>query len=227
MGHTITFDKFDGFILSEEEVRDLVEMFYRWGDTRFVFTTDENERAFRGECFSNWAGHTITLVRKNIVKAFENGKHCGGNLPAPTLKVAAASVVVHELQHANQYKLNSGQNKFYGKLGGLRKDGKPRMQHYKNRACERDARNFADERMGEICAYFAVPFQKGPAGTNGSGQGAEVLNVAALLLDCEEVSMDDVRDELRASKALTPTNVRAVIEELKKNGLEISSRKNL
>ena len=222
MAHTITFENFDRFILSEAEVRDFIEMFYRWGDTKFLIRTDESERTFRGECQSNWDGHVITLVRKNIEWDHARGRACGGNLVAPTVKSAAGMVLAHEIEHANQSKFHKNASKFYGKLGGLNKKGQPRMQRYKYRACERDARQFADERLSEICSYFGTPFQTRQVLSDGGNSPDEVLNVAALLQGVSAPTMEDVRDELRASKILNPKNVQLVVEELKKRGVAVS-----
>jgi hypothetical protein len=211
VAHSFRFTDYAGFILSEAQARDFVEMFYRWGDAKFNITTNEKERRWRGECRSDgFGGHTITLCRKNIVRDFNMKLSVGGNILAPTIECAAGMVLAHEIQHANQTKLHKFQEGFW-------KD-----HRYWNRACERDARLFVDEHANEICAYFSAPppMRRGIGG--GGDQGGEVLAVADLLCECEAVSMDDVRDELRASKVLNPVNVAAVIARLRESGIEVS-----
>ena len=100
-----------------------------------------------------------------------------------------------------------------------------RSRDYWSRACERDARQFVDERMEEICAYFGVPFQRPQhAGvvTPMADPLVEVRGVAALFRGCTRVTVGDVREELRLSRMLNPRNVRLVLEELKRTGTEVS-----
>jgi hypothetical protein len=213
MGHSIKFENFQNFILSEDEVRDFIEIFYRWGDDRFTITTNETERSFRGQHSRDLGGrHIITLVAHNIKKDFRDKKRTGGNLVAPTLKVAAGMVLAHELQHANQSKIHKNESSFYGQ-----------KKRYWNRACEREAREFVDNNMPEICAYFQAPWQgtRAPAIGNHGDANGEALAVAELLQECSEVTMDDIRDELRASKILNPKNVQIVVDELRKNKVDI------
>lgn len=212
MAHTVTFQpSFQGFLLSEAEVRDFIDMFYRWGDAKFNILCDESEKRFRGEHRLGLSGmHIITLVRKNITRDYEAKIRIGGNLQAPTLKVGAGMVLAHELQHANQTKIHKLSESFF------------KSKSYHHRACERDARAFVDEHMEEICGYFAVPFQSRSrcAGAGNQGEAAEeALAVAALLSECEGVTMDDIREELRASGILNPRNVQAVVGELRRQGL--------
>lgn len=225
MAHSITFDKtFSGFVLSEDEVRDFIEMFYRWEDSKFLICRDEKERKFRGQHSQDWSGtHIITLVEKNIKRDFDAKKRTGGNFVAPSLKIAAGMVLAHELQHANQTKLHKHETTFYGKAGGMTPTGKPRMKQYWGRACEREAREFVDNKMPEICAYFQTPWEGrgGPTIGNHGDANREAAAVAELLQECSEVTMEDVKEELRASKILNPRNVIFVVEELKRNGVDI------
>lgn len=210
MAHAILFEDFSGFILSQGEVRDLIEMLYRWGDAKFVVRTDEGEKKFRGQCKSRMDGrYTITLVRKNIERDFYQKMCVGGNIPAPTLKVAAALVLAHELQHANQHKIHAKNQSFWS------------AHRYMNRACEREARQFADEKMGEICAYFGVSAPVRQRAAANGGQTEEARAIAELLGECSEVTMDDIREELRASKILNPANVAVVVRALREIGIEI------
>ena len=209
--HRIQFDEsFAGFILTEDEVRDFIDLFYRWDSGRFLIRRDEKERKFRGEhCYGLDGLHTITLVQKNIRRDYDQGKRVGGNMVAPTIQVAAGMVLAHELQHANQSKTH------------LRSEGFFNEHRYWNRACERDARMFVDEHLNEICAYFAVPPPMRGRVEGGVVGQDEVLAVADLLGECSDVTMEDIKDELRASRILNPKNVATVVELLKVQGFEV------
>ena len=230
MGHSISFADqrgntlYHGAILNEGEIMDIVELFYRWGDAKFRLLTNEKEKKFRGQHHMGWDGvHEITLCEKNIKRDFDRKHRVGGNFAAPTLKCAAAMVLVHELQHANQTKLHKHQSSFYGNMGGETANGRTRMKHYWGRACEREAREYVDNNMAEICAYFQAPWQGGRTTTMVSTKESigEAQAVAELLQECPQVTLEDVKDELRASKILNPANVRLVIDFLKKNGKDI------
>lgn len=226
MAHSYQYENMERFALSRSEIEDIVEMFYRWEDSKFKFIEGKMDKAtYRGQHVCRWDGlHEITFSMKKIEKDFKSGKKIACNMKAPTLKVAAAMVLMHELQHANQEKMHKGEMGFYGMMQGVNARGNPRMKQYWGRACEREARSFVEEHINEVCAYFAAPFQmrrKAAAiGDNGS-ESREVSAVAALLKECPGVTMDDVRDELRASKILTPSNVQAVLEILRKSKVNI------
>ena len=155
-----------------------------------------------------------------INKVFARGLACGGNLKAPTIKVAAAMVLAHELQHANQSLIHKDSSVFYGNLGGVTSSGKPRMKRYRGRACEREAREFADEKLSDICAYFSVPIETRKRVATQSE--SEISDLVEIFSECEEVSMEDIKEELRASKILSPTNVMEVKLQLKEMGIKIT-----
>lgn len=222
MAHNIKFLDFQGFdLLSTLQIKELIEMFYRGGDVNFVITTEE----FKGKntlADASYDGfsktHTIRLCKRNITKFFNLTGQSGGDLKAPTIKVAAASVLLHELQHCNQNLLHKGNGIFWGKMGGLREDGKPRMKQYRGRACEREARMFADDHLNELCAYFNLP----PAGRRAENRAEdheELDDVIDLLAEIDNPTMDDIRDELRASGLLRPSNVMIVKKELATMGV--------
>lgn len=220
-----SFEKFT--LLTQDEVVDLISTFYRWGPARFLIRTDEKERKFMGQCQSWPDMHTITLCEKNIRREFGKKGRMGGSMVAPNLKVGAGMVLTHEIQHANQSKLHKGNNKFWGKLGGITEKGNERMQKYWYRACERDARGFVDEHVEEIYAYFDVSTEGlqtlracGTIGDNGRESG-EVSEVIALFMEGTEVSMEDVKEELRQSGVLNPGNVQRVVKELREAGIEV------
>jgi hypothetical protein len=216
MAHSIVFKDFQGFdLLLTTQVRELIEMFYRGGDTKFVIYCDEKEPKNLGHASFDAFARTFTvmLCRKNIVKWFESMGLSGGDLKAPDVRVAAASVLVHELKHCDQMTLHKGNGIFWGQLGGSTADGRPRMKRYRGRACEREARAYADEKLNEICAYFGLPpVARRPE--NRAEDHEELDAVIDLLAEIDNPSMDDIKDELRASGLLRPNNVMIVRKEL-------------
>lgn len=225
MGHIVIFENFDdNFPLSTKEIRELIDLFYRWEDTTFTIDHKITKSGTRGEHTSDWSGkHYISLAKRAIANSFKKNTPCGGTIRAPTLKVACAATLVHELMHANQVKYHKGEMGFYGKMLGETAKGRPRMKHYWGRACEREARAYVDEHFNEICAYFAVDPPRPTVSMDGRVGQDEVMGVADILCECEEVTLDDIKDELRISKALTPSNFKTVVEEMKKRGFKIKT----
>jgi len=224
MAHTFTFENFDYFLLTKEEVMDIVELFYRWEDAKFRFVDGKcSKSTYLGQHNYGWDGvHIITFNKKLIERCFERKVSIGGNFSiAPTVKMAAAQVIVHELMHANQEKLHHGEKGFYGIKNGVTKTGKPKMARYHGRACEREARDYVDVKMNELLAYFNLPSQKGPKVAmveTKAEVNREAAAVSELLQECSKVTFEDINDELRASKIMSPANFMAVVSELKKRG---------
>lgn len=229
----ITFDaSFEDFgLLSKSEVCDFIDMFFMYDDLQTKWIIRNVPRGgmakvdFNGQHMynPNTREHYITFCLDNIERCFKKGRRdFGGNLKLPdiNLKMAAALILAHELQHANQSKLHTGNELFYGVLGGFDAKGKPRMKHYKGRACERDAREFVDGHLNEIFAYFNLPLPRRNK-ILVAEDADELVEVTDLLCECETISMDDVRDELRASKILNPRNVQRVFQILSERGIEI------
>jgi hypothetical protein len=216
MAHTIKFVDFHLFdLLTTTQVKDIIEMFYRGGDVNFIISAcNLNGNTMGNASYEGFSKtHTIALCKKNIVKFFKSQGQAGGDIKAPDIKTAAASVLVHELAHCNQNLLHKDNGIFWGKLGGYQIDGKPRMKRYRGRACEREARSYADEKMNEICAYFGLP----PAARRAEDRAEdheELDAVIDLLAEIENPTMDDIKTELRASGLLRPNNVMIVKKEL-------------
>jgi hypothetical protein len=227
-GNRIHFDEsFKQFtLLTENEVCDFIDMFFNFDDPKATWWIKNvsGKVDFHGqhEYHPITHQHTISFCLKNIEKNYAKGRRdFGGNLVLPDIdkRMAAALILAHELQHANQSKIYKGQL-FYGYLGGLNEKGKPRMKHYKGRACERDAREFVDGHINEIFAYFNLP----PPRRNKvfvAEDPDEMVEIADLLCECPQISMDDVRDELRASRILNPKSVQRMLEILRIRGVEI------
>jgi hypothetical protein len=223
-GHRFVFeglDKAHGAV-TEQMLREFVQLYYRWEDTTFRIVIAENpsemrkihcdpriKNTIRGESRYNYVAreHTITLVRSNIEKDFMAGAVMGGdNFSPQTLSMAYAMVLVHEIQHANQYKVHSSKERFWN------------SRTYRDRACEREARQKVDESINEIAAYFgAQPVRRHKQHVENGLE--ELEDVVGLLLECDTITIDDVRDELRMSKILNPKNVQIVMQMLKNEGV--------
>lgn len=222
-GNRVQFDpSFNRFtLLGQEIVSDFIDLFFEHADptATWLVRLEDGRVDFNGQHMynPNTREHTISLSERNIRRHFDSGRRdFGGNLKFPDidLRMAAALVLAHEIQHANQSKIHRGNQLFYGYLGGYNARGKPRMKQYKGRACERDAREFVDSHVNEIFAYFDAPPPRRHR-VLVADDSDELVEVADLLCECEEVTMDDVRDELRASGILNPKNVQRVLEILR------------
>jgi hypothetical protein len=210
-------------LIPEQAIREFIELFFEGDkDIHVQCTKDVRElRRLNGDrkIKDRTRGehrylpvsekHVISLVAENIEKSRDD-QPCGGNIPPPHPSVKAAMILAHEIKHANQYYAQGTGDRFWG-----------RGRKYTSRACERDARQFVDERIGEICAYFAVdpprPHLSGPH----PDQGVEVETIAEVLADCSEVTLEDIKEELRRSGCLNPANVARVVEMLRAEGFEL------
>jgi hypothetical protein len=223
--HELKFTNWDRVhkLVSEEATADFVEMFYRWPACNFEFVAFQSAHEWKnffsekktnyklvGEHrYYGFGGHRISLIVDNLEKYFAKGSPLGGNVCSPSLQVSAAMVLAHELQHANQVKMHAASSAFYD-------DHK-----YIDRACEREARNFADEKFGEICVYYGIETPLKKQVIRPTDEQSELEAIKDLLLECHSVTMDDVKDELRASKLLNPKNVKNIISDLRLAGVKI------
>jgi hypothetical protein len=135
-------------------------------------------------------------------------------------------VLLHELGHANQWPLFKGQDKFYGKLGGVDKVGRARMQAYVHRACEREARRFADEKLREACAYFGVPFQgtlEVSVPMTMDGNGAAFQNALVQFRGPSDITLGELKEALRGAGCLNPKTVAEAKRELASRNVKVSS----
>jgi hypothetical protein len=203
--------------LTAEIIHDFIDMIYRWKDADFnihIFTNASEMRKHwgdprikgtllgehRGSSMTNT--HHISLVHDNIVKNLKRDVFpAGNNFKAHTTTMGYVMVLVHELTHANQREHHYDDSQFFQKKG------------YWNRACEREARGTVDDRINEICVYLnEEPPRRHKKKVDDDSE--EVEAVVDILCECEEITMDDIRDELRASKILNPKNVQMVIEKI-------------
>jgi hypothetical protein len=222
MSHTITFLKTNGEkLLDEQTVTDFISMFYRGDDCRwrieFVTTQEIREEGgvgrdlkFNGRILfqgviAEVPNFRIQFNTTNLSRIIAEGKTCAGNKSHKTSdkRITAATVLAHELQHANQYGSHNQGDKFFNSRG------------YWNRACERDARLFVDEHINEIFTYFGAepPPMNKRSGTN-EAMEEELLNVVDIPSEVSDVTKEDIKDELRASKILNPKNFMRVVELL-------------
>ena len=216
MAHSINYITRTVSVLDRYEVEDLIELLYRWGDSKFniIFEQKDKKSGVRGRAvwhsFENI--HEVTLFVDTITKHFHEGKRLGGNQPAKTLKAAFAMVLAHELQHCNQKILHKNvDSAFYT------------GHRYINLACEREARGFVDERLNEIHAYFGIENQSRSVNIS-QNDDEELSRVIDLLGECEFITTTDINDELRASKIMNPNNFMTIKNALVERGIEI--RKN-
>ncbi len=220
MGHTITHQVVDSFseLLTQGEVEDLINFFYRWKDTRFEVTYKNEQRYRRGLHLyvHHERTHRIVLSPGPIIRAVEGKQRIGGNGTAPglggrdSLRVGAAMVLVHELQHANQAGQHLATEKFYT------------HRDYNTRPCEREARTFVDSNLREIMTMVApellsvvVPGQAMCA------DGDTVEDILCAFEGLDEVSVDDIRKELRLSGLNNPINLGRVMHELRAAGVMV------
>ncbi len=143
----IAFENFSRFnILSEQEIQDLADVFSRDENMDLTVRGDmpPKRKSLRGlhSFDSTTKKHVIFLSKEEITRAFKERSRCGGNSVPKSLKMAAAMVMVHELEHGNQVVSHGLNEKFYT------------HRNYMSRPCERGARSFVDDNMKIIEAII-------------------------------------------------------------------------
>jgi hypothetical protein len=238
MGHFVACQDFHHLrgLLTEQEAHDLVDVMYRHRDNRFQIIAAQKPSDLgvkvvkvRGQHRFNFLRnrHEINLFRGNLVEAFEEKARCGGNGPAPSLRMAAAMVLSHELQHANQFIEHGSKDRtFYGtKHGRGFLEGRDVQIKYDKRPAEQDARRYVDENLDVIASVLGVeapPRLLQVSGPDDHGDhGGELDEITALFEELSEVSVKDIAEELRASGINNPVNVGRVKERLKLLGVQI------
>jgi hypothetical protein len=194
-GHVIVFEDFSSFDLTNKStITDFINLFFRWNDSKFIITHDRKHPKRRGShiFIPITKLHEISLSKKNIEKDFNKNTRLGGNICAPTLEVGAIMVLTHEIQHANQTMFHHHQKSFY--------KGK-----YDKKSCEVDARRFVDENFDIILEYFGLS-----KSTNELKEIADCLNLS------DEISVEDIKLELKLSGLLNEQNIKIVQNFLKK-----------
>lgn len=219
----ITFEDFETVTrlgVSEASVRDIVTMFYDGPPgTRFIIRDEAKTRrkGIRGEHTMSLGTHVITLFSGNIVAGFrsESGTVGGGNVRCHDLRSAIVSVLLHEIRHASQRERYVPGTRFW-------------KGAYRRRACEVDARRFADESLAEAEEMLDIPEDRRtrpergtdrPWSSSRSGTGIDPFLIAMELISEGITDIVAVRDFLDAVGSVNPVDVRAVldtIEEIRK-----------
>lgn len=201
-------------LLTKREVLDLLDVLYRGTDTFHIFgvmRSDRQRRPTLGLHVTSdfFGGHEIYLAPQKIHDCFYRGLPTGGNRKAPNVRLAVGMVLAHEIQHANQTILHENHPaSFYGK----------RRSRYRTRPCEREARQFADDSISIIAGVLGVELAKEPVVAIPSD---EVNLVAECLAEADEVSIQDIVEELRQSGLNNAVNVSRVKGMLAEWGVKL------
>lgn len=210
-GHRIAFaEDFGDFdLLSHKEIGELVDLFYRFEKTAWVFQKKMNHKDALGEmAYVPFGIFRIALHQGRISRSFERGGQPGGNLPAASARAAAAMVLLHELQHCHQLRYHKFSDAFFTE------------HRYRNQHCEQEARRYVDENLNEVHAYLGLPPPR-RSRKAAPEPGDELAAVADLLAECQEITIDDVREELRRSRILNPNNVQRLRGMLQERGIQV------
>ena len=209
MGNDVKFYDFDesSVGLTRGQVRDIVDVLARF-EGKFVLHgyMRSDYRGYLGLHVSDMMTtlHEIYLDGAETRKVHAAGRSTGGERVAPDPQLAVAMVLAHELQHANQHHVHvtggKGSKSFFGK----------KRSRYRTRACEREARMFADESLDALARILG----REPKETVLTKQDdpAELVQIARSFLGAEDVGPADIAQELRASGLNNPANVARVRE---------------
>lgn len=215
MGHSIEFELARNYeaLLSTDEVEDFVNLFYRWNDTKFLIIGRDENPFRRGSHIyvHSERTHRITLSAAAIIRGVDGRMRMGGSGPAPTARVGIAMVLTHELQHANQAGQHLATERFYT------------HRDYNSRPCEREARAFVDSHMTEILTLVAPELLRVKLPQTAlCADHDEVEDVLEVLQGLSEVSLTDIRTELRLSGISSPKNVQKIREILFGRGVKVT-----
>lgn len=194
-----SFQENFGDIISEDEVVDIVDLFFDGDDAEFVITGEINKKGIRG--LFRKLGHIneISIDRSEIESSFKRNLRMGGNKSHSSLKKAICSVLAHEIQHANQSLTRSNQKWFW--------EGR-----YFSRPCEKDARRAADANSSVIDAMIDdIITAKQP---NDSKREDDLNDLIELLSFSENITIDEVKEVLREEKLFNSVNLKKVIQKL-------------
>lgn len=202
-------------IVSEHEMQDLVSAFYRYDQHVRISIgrkpSDPRDRKKKTMGLHFWTGthHSIDIFVDNIRDSFKGGTRAGGNYPPPSFKMAVGMVLVHELTHANQAHTHSRDERFYN------------ARVYKSRPCEREARATVDGNMRIISEILSEPFVQSNVLIERPPEDQEILDIVDSFSLLDEVKLDDIKDELRSSRILTPSNVLKISDMLRSLEVQI------
>lgn len=220
MANEVTFEEFADLssLLSEEQVRALIDILFRGEDARFLIRGCLPQGT-RGARVTGLGGmhqrgldgvHTIHVVPKNIRSRAIRGGAIGGNRKVSDPKLAAGLVLAHELQHANQTMNHKPGSSFYGKP----------FQRYAAHACEREARQFADDNLSTVAGVLGISV---PHGGYQQDDTMELVDLVDCFLELDEIPLKDLIHELRECGMNNPENVRRCREKLQEYGVNVLS----
>lgn len=222
MAHTIIVYGSCDELVSRDQIRELIEMNYLGRE--FPISMIVGPCPGEKKKFSILAGlhiwnglekkHTIYVDPSSVKKMFELGRGVGGNKRPIDMKHAIVSAIVHEVQHANQILKHKAGHAFYS-------EGK-----YVNRACERDARGYVDERYDELAVYLglSLPEIALPPPIADEETYEEICQIAECFQDIGSVTLRDLTEELRNSRINTLKNLDILRKLLVETGVEIKTR---
>lgn len=191
------------FKLHESEIRDLIDIFYRWTPGKFLIDVKDTDRGkLRGSHRNTLGSHVITLFPRVIADHVMKGLNVGGNSKASSSRLGEAMVLVHEIQHANQTGTHGSRKQIFFNARG-----------YLGRPCERDARGFVDENRSMILNYFQEPVEAPSVGLDTDDedlQGDPLQMVADDLGELQMVVMGDIIRKLRSVGINNAANVQTV-----------------
>lgn len=186
------------------QVKDLIDVLFRGDDRTVRIHSYMHESRLRKPTLGLhmyspfFREHDIYLAPEKIKSCFEEGRSPAGNKKAPDLKIAVGMVLAHELMHANQAIIHTGHpESFYGK----------KRSRYRMRPCEREARAFADESIPVIAGVLGIELKKEQLVDVPED---EVQLVAECLAETDEVSIQDIVEELRQSGLNNIVNLQKV-----------------
>lgn len=217
MAHSVHITEYSSLrpYMDDQIAADFVELLFRWGDARFTIDGGLREKRTRGRHIHQGQGsHKIQISADNIIRDFDKGLPIGGNMKAPTRRMAIFQTFAHEIQHANQTGLHGSNEGFFKKPG------------YRRRPCEVDARLFVDENMEVIAGFLGIELPTRrvlPAQAIGNQEG-DILSLAEDLMEFESLSVRDLVEELRQENLANPVNVGLLRKMLIARGVEITKQ---
>lgn len=211
--------------LRAQEIADLVDAFFRFSHVPGVaiLLYGKTDGTDLGSHICSFDAHRIRVSPKKILPQVSAKSRCGGNKAAPNLRTGIAMVLCHELTHANQYHEHASADRHQdGKFYGVMASGRPiPFKHYMGRPCEVEARRTVDENMDVIHALLGKEVRRETVAGPKDDPMAEILGIVDGFSELKEVSVSDIRDELRLSNLNNPLNVQAAAEMLRKRGVRV------
>lgn len=208
-----------GCSVRKTDVSEFVELFYPGclpGQIIVSIVNSRGKKGRRGVCETMGRSHHISVFWKTITSSIaDDGKiTCGGNVTTTeNPRLACFMTLAHELRHAFQFETHMTKEKFFNKRG------------YSSRPCEVDARRYVDESYVEICGFLDIqPDQSIKADKTREPDSSEELleDLIGILLECDVVSVDDLKFELAAIGLNNPISLGVIIHELVAEGVVVN-----